>query len=474
MNSIEVVKGLLNAKKYDVVSEYCKIQHGADSTDVVVKEYTGANVRMCKNKDGGIEIFYPKTADVVMEGAIANAIANGTIFDDADEVDNNATMIEKTTIPCSAMTNKGLDEPETVKKIIAIVIGKMDDDGRFTVSDVDRDNGVKFVKDITDVKRDGGNIRDVINNYTEKENDETYDSVVGKQMTDLSNEVDDINSVDYEDTVDDVADTVEDYGDYDMDSFEKEDGKEDNDEEVEDGSDTGFDNGDDSDDGESELSEEPDDDDNDSDDNDDEDDESDNDDKDEKKSKKKSKKNDSDDDEPVEECGDLDTVEESCANTPQTDANGNPKPVANTSSVTSAPVEECGDTACKKSKVDKMIEDKQKDDAKYKAYEEGFLTKKPKKLKPIGRDTVAYITTMMNDIHSANSQAMLAGYTCNKLELVDFYITAIDTQDSKYVVPHTRAYLVTLKNDLEILLARILRIRPINRSEQIWRVNYPM
>lgn len=106
-------------------------------------------------------------------------------------------------------------------------------------------------------------------------------------------------------------------------------------------------------------------------------------------------------------------------------------------------------------------------------HQEGFLTKRPKKLKPIGRDVVAYITCEMNAIHSSNDQAMLAGYTCSKIELVDWYITVLDTQDPKYIVPHTRQYLVTMKAQLESLLAQILKIRPINRSEQIWRVNYP-
>lgn len=462
MNSIDVVKGLLNNGKYEVITEYAKIQHGKDSADVVVREYSGTHVRMCKNDDDGIEILYPKNADVTMEGAIANAIANGTIFDDADEIDNNATMIEKTCIPCSGMANKGLDEPKTVKKVIAIVIGKMDDDGRFEISDTDRENGVKFVKDITDYNREGGNIREVINNYTEKDNDETYDSVVGKQMTDLNDELDDINSVKYDDTIDDASDTVDNYDDYDFESLEKdpEEG-DDNDDEEPSEPDNGTDDSDDGDDDKPELPDDSDDDDSDSDNDDSEDGESDDKDEDEKDDK----------DESVEECGDSDTTTiEEGVSTPKgipaselTDQ-GNSIPIGGASPKLYK--EEC--------KTDKIIREKKDDDEKYKAYEEGFLTRKPKKLKPIGRDTVAYITTMINDIHSSTDQAMLAGYTCNKIELVDFYITAIDTQDAKYVVPHSRAYLVTLKNDLEILLARILRIRPINRSEQIWRVNYPV
>ena len=469
MNSIEVVKGLLNNGKYEVITEYSKIQHGEDSADVIVKEYSGVHVRMCKNDDGNIEILYPKNADVTMEGAIANAIANGTIFDDANDIDNNATMIEKTCIPCVGMTNKGLDEPKTVKKIIAIVIGKMDDDGRFEVSDVDRENGVKFVKDITDYNREGGNIRDVINNYTEKENDETYDSVVGKQMTDLHDELNDINSVKYDDTIDDTTDTVDNYDDYDFESLESDpDEGDDNDDEEPSEPDDGSDDSDDSDDDKPELSDDSDDDDSDSDDDDSEDTESD--DKDEDDEKDEESDDEEEEDEPVEECGDVETVEETATEHPGTETD----PSAIGHSVPKE-VEECGDAnVVEESKLDKIIKNKKDDDEKYKAYEESFLTRKPKKLKPIGRDTVAYITTQISDIHSSNDQAMLAGYVCNKLELVDFYITAIDTQDAKYIVPHTRAYLITLKNDLQILLARILRIRPVNRSEQIWRVNYPM
>ena len=619
MNSNEIVKGLLNQKKYDVITEYAKVQHGNDNADIIVKEYTGANVRLCKNSNGDIEIYYPKKADTVMESTIANAIANGTIFDDADEVDNNATMIEKTVIPCTAMANKGFDEPNTVKKVIAIVIGKMDDDGRFNVSDTDRENGVNFVKDITYADPDSDKeIRDVISNYTEKENDETYDSVVGKDMGKLKGELEDIDDVTYDDTINDDSDTVEDYGDYDMDSFEKENEENEklDDEDTEDsedtGSDDGFDIGNDSDDDTDELSDDSDDTDSDTDDDKSEDDESDDKDIEKNKNKKKSKvveefslfkkhkSNDGDEvtDEEPSDMSDTDSDEAEVvdiAGSLDVDANGplsdflskmsdpefitkitnlnerarsedvkcnNPKTgdelgvsfiwtpdeiveenelnesvdrgyiafggtdnpdasfvigvddgkiyidevapgsevydsfsefISNIDGFDNIPtegdveeiaeVEECGDncnttkpvteTTDEKSRVDKLIEDKVEENKKYEAYKESFLTKKPKKLKPIGRDTVAYITVMINDIHSANDQAMLAGYTCNKIELVDFYITSLDTQDPKYIVPHTRQYLINLKNDLEILLARILRIRPVNRSEQIWRVNYP-
>jgi hypothetical protein len=97
--------------------------------------------------------------------------------------------------------------------------------------------------------------------------------------------------------------------------------------------------------------------------------------------------------------------------------------------------------------------------------------RRPKKLKPIPRDVVAYIAVEINAIQDANDQAMLSGYTCSKLELVDFYITCLDTNDDRYIVPHTRQYLVQMQNDLNRLLTRILQLRPINKSNRMWKVN---
>jgi hypothetical protein len=102
-----------------------------------------------------------------------------------------------------------------------------------------------------------------------------------------------------------------------------------------------------------------------------------------------------------------------------------------------------------------------------------FFSKRPKKLKPFPADLIPYITVEMNDIKDANDQAMLCGYTSSKIELCDFYITCIDTNDSRYIVPHTRQYLVNLNKQLNDLLTRILRIKPVNRTATMWKVNYP-
>ena len=102
---------------------------------------------------------------------------------------------------------------------------------------------------------------------------------------------------------------------------------------------------------------------------------------------------------------------------------------------------------------------------------EGFMLKRPKKLKAIDvRGIASYVTVEMNAIKDSNDQAMLAGYVCSKLELIDFYLTVIDTNDDRYIVPHSRQYLVDGQRQLSDLLTRILKIRPINKSSRIWQI----
>lgn len=556
MNStqLNIVKALIEQKKYDVITEYTHIAH-PDKGDIIVKEYAGTGVRVYKDNDGNTRVLCPKDIDTVQEGHVAQAIANGTIFDDADEIDRNATMIERTSIPYDAMVNSGKDTPKQLKPMIAIVIGRMDDNGSFDVSDADRTNGVNFVHDLCD-KDKCPDTNDVVDNYLEKDKEDFYNPEMGKSLTELDNEVDDIVETKPEDVVTN-DDTVDSYDDYDMDAIESDPTPE-NDETESDEEDG--DNDDDSDDTNSDDSDNDDDEseDNESSDNDDE------------EAVIEDVDDDDEDDESVEECGDIDTVQEDtedmaamvsgAMNKTPIPAESDLKPIQEEVDVERArnnkkakhevenflnyldklekkhpEITEQRDKGTEDSvfgtkpiqEEDEMVDDGGSDDtgadtgddggditeeacspatgattdsptestdakgnvnttpmpmsaqtkaivnSNPKMHQEGFLSKKPKKLKPIGRDVVAYITCEMNDIRSANDQAMLAGYTCSKIELVDFYLTVLDTQDARYIVPHNKQYLTQMKDDLEKLLTQILRIRPINRSEQIWRVNYP-
>jgi hypothetical protein len=108
--------------------------------------------------------------------------------------------------------------------------------------------------------------------------------------------------------------------------------------------------------------------------------------------------------------------------------------------------------------------------------QEGFLSKAPKRLKDLKmRDTISYITLEISDIRDVNDAQILSGYVCSKLEITDFYISCIDNNDPKYIVPHTRSQLVQFQNDLNRLLTQILKIRPVNRADRTWmvNVNYP-
>lgn len=107
--------------------------------------------------------------------------------------------------------------------------------------------------------------------------------------------------------------------------------------------------------------------------------------------------------------------------------------------------------------------------------QEGFFNK-PKRLKDLKmRDTITYITLEISDIRDVNDAQILSGYVCSKLEITDFYISCLDNNDPKYIVPHTRQQLVQFQNDLNRLLTQILKIRPVNRADRTWmvNVNYP-
>jgi hypothetical protein len=106
--------------------------------------------------------------------------------------------------------------------------------------------------------------------------------------------------------------------------------------------------------------------------------------------------------------------------------------------------------------------------------QEGFFNKAPKKLKPITRQTIVYIQTSIAEIRDANDRSILAGYCASKLELVDFYLTVLDTQDERYIVPHNRQYLTAVQTQLNALLAQILSVKVNTRtgSTSGLRVNY--
>lgn len=99
---------------------------------------------------------------------------------------------------------------------------------------------------------------------------------------------------------------------------------------------------------------------------------------------------------------------------------------------------------------------------------------KIKRLKKIPRDLVAYITIEAESIRDANDKMMIASYCLGKLDIVEWYIELIDTNNPKYVVPHTRPYLVELRTQLLDCYKNIMATKlPEKKDRPYIDVKYP-
>lgn len=320
-----IIKDAISQHAYDALSEMISVIY-SEKPKVFITEYDGDHVRLISNGDN-INVICPNNISVVQESALEKAIETGTIFDDAEEVNNTTKYIELTSLPHRSICNKGLKYPKSIHFTLTGILNVLDDSGKFKISDSSVTNANHCMNDIL---TSGHTIKTIADNYIgDKEFDSLHKSLKDEILK-IDNEIASIKDVDLDDML----------TDHDYEELEFED-----------------------------------------------------------------------------------------------------------------------DT-------------KPKDDS---VYEESFFTKKPKKLKPIPRDIIPYITVELNNIQDANDQAMLSGYTCSKLELVDFYLNVLDTNDARYIVPHTKNYLVQMQNDLNKLLAQILKIKPINRNDRVWQVNvnYP-
>ena len=99
---------------------------------------------------------------------------------------------------------------------------------------------------------------------------------------------------------------------------------------------------------------------------------------------------------------------------------------------------------------------------------------KVKKLKKIPRDLIAYITIETESIEDANDKMMIASYCLGKLDIVEWYIELIDTANPKYIVPHTRPYLVTLRTQLLECYKNIMATKiPDKKKRPYLDIDYP-
>lgn len=489
------IKAAIESKKYSVVCEMANVIYPDKHINIMT--YPGNDVRVYKNREEEVQILCPNNINVVQESNLTKAIETGTIFDDADDVDNHAEFLVKTKMPTVAMANKGLENPYKLKEVVGSTIGVMDEDGEVEISDTDISNGQNIINDLLDKdSKEFKDVKNVVDDYLDNEDHEYgYDKDFTYDIQQLRDEIQNFKDADIspEDSITDAdwddnwGSTSSIFGDHNEDDDDVDPDKDEDDIEVSDDDDSvdGSEN-----DSTIEESVQP---------------------------VYKLNHNyffESNDDTDV----DYKTKQEACCNNLQSVSGGGNVNVAmeEDPNLVSKPVTQSGPEATQgfqepsteqenadpiethnskpaisnntageptnpryKVKPEAPATENTSPDTadthipggvKLESYQEGFGLLRPKKLKAIDiRSIVAYVTVEMNAIKDSNDQAMLAGYVCAKLELIDFYITVLDTHDERYVVPHTRQYLVDGQKQLSDLLTRILKIRPIDKSERIWR-----
>ena len=97
-----------------------------------------------------------------------------------------------------------------------------------------------------------------------------------------------------------------------------------------------------------------------------------------------------------------------------------------------------------------------------------------KKLKKIPTDLIAYITIETENIKTTNDKMMIASYCLGKLEIVEWYIELLATGSKKYIVPHTKPYLETVRTNLLACYKNIMNVKINNSSDKpLININYP-
>lgn len=97
-----------------------------------------------------------------------------------------------------------------------------------------------------------------------------------------------------------------------------------------------------------------------------------------------------------------------------------------------------------------------------------------KKLKKIPTDLVAYITIETEAIKDANDKMMIASYTLGKIEIVEWYIELLEVGSKKYIVPHTKPYLESVRTQLLACFKKIMDTPiPKSKDRPLIDIKYP-
>ena len=82
-----------------------------------------------------------------------------------------------------------------------------------------------------------------------------------------------------------------------------------------------------------------------------------------------------------------------------------------------------------------------------------------KKVKKIGRDTVAYIQIETEAIKDYNDKQMISSYCISKLENVEWYIQLLEVGSNKYEVTQSLSELREIRRQLEECHKQIMKVK---------------
>lgn len=196
-----ILRSVVAEKKYDIVMEYAN-KHTSNDKSIIIQEYAGSDIRVF-TRGNDINVLCPKDMSVTQENALTKAIANGTIFDDAETVDNTAKYISLTKLPHRGIANRGIEQPKKINFVISLVIGKMNDDGRCCVDDADIKNGCNCVDDMMKYDEKKTTVPDIVNDYIENKERYSLDKDTLRDIGYVQKEIDDIADVTPEDSIND-------------------------------------------------------------------------------------------------------------------------------------------------------------------------------------------------------------------------------------------------------------------------------
>ena len=82
-----------------------------------------------------------------------------------------------------------------------------------------------------------------------------------------------------------------------------------------------------------------------------------------------------------------------------------------------------------------------------------------KKLKRIPSDLVSYIQIETEAIETSNDKMMISSYCLSKLETVNWYLELLEVGSKKYIVPQSKAYLESVRDQLVECHKEIMRTK---------------